>query len=452
MMTDYQKPGDLATLIAQNFAPVKPDLSATMAHQESARCLFCHDAPCIKACPTEIDIPLFIRQIYTQNLDGAARTIYQSNYFGHVCGKVCPTEVLCEGACVYNHEDSKPIQIGQLQSYATAAALKKEAPIFFAGTANGLRVAIVGAGPAGISCACELRRLGYEVDVFEAREQPSGLALYGCAPYKVKNEESIGEVAWLQKQMGFQIHYRHPIASTQQWHQLEQSYHAIFLGMGLGEMRSPGIPGEALKGVWSATDFIAEVKINPLKLSVGKRVVVIGGGNTAMDAASESLLLGAEEVILAYRRTRTEMTAYEFELAHARKIGVRCVFQKAPVEILGSDAVEGIRLSPTEMKDGKLVIHREQAEFFPCDTVILAIGQEHGPWRHQIPGLSFNAKGEIEVHPETLQTSRELYFAGGDLKNGGAEVVYAVAEGKRAARGIDRYLMSTSSISASPSA
>jgi dihydropyrimidine dehydrogenase (NAD+) subunit PreT len=451
-MKAYQKPSNLEALSNQNFALLKPDLTPSLAYQESARCLFCHDAPCIKACPTEIDIPLFIRQIYTQNFEGAARTIYQSNFFGNACGKVCPTEVLCEGACVYNHEQAKPIQIGQLQSYASAAILQQEKKLFSAGAPKGFRIAVVGAGPAGISCACALREMGYEVDIFESKDNPSGLVLHGCAPYKIKKEEVLGEVTWLQNQFGFNIRFGKAISSMEQWRELEQSYDAIFLGMGLGEVRAPGIPGEQLRGVWSATDFIAEVKMNPLELTIGKRVVVIGGGNTAMDAAAESLLLGAEEVSIAYRRTPSEMTAYEFEQAHVRKIGVRCIFQKVPVEILGNDAVEGLRLAKTEILDEKVIVNYDFIEYLPCDTVILATGQQQGAWRNQISGLEFHKKGEIVHNPDTLQTSNPIYFAGGDLLNGGAEVVYAVADGKKAARGIDRYLTSTSSMSASPSA
>jgi dihydropyrimidine dehydrogenase (NAD+) subunit PreT len=451
-MALIQKSDNPDNLPGANFEPSKPELNSTLAYQESARCLFCYDAPCIKACPTEIDIPLFIRQIHTQNLEGAARTIYQSNYFGNICGKVCPTEVLCEGACVYNHEHAKPIQIGQLQSYATSAILKKDSRLFSSGKGNGFRVAVVGAGPAGISCACELRLLGYEVDIYETRDKPSGLVLYGCAPYKVTNEEVLEEVEWLQGQFGFKIFYSRGISSADQWLELEQAYDAIFLGMGLGAARTASLHGAKLKGVWNATDFIAAVKINPQILTIGRRVVVIGGGNTAMDAAAESLLLGAEEVTVAYRRSKADMTAYEFEQEHARKLGVRCIFQKTPIEIAGKEQVEGILLATTTVEHGQAIPQREMVEYLACDTVVLAIGQQQGDWGNQISGLAFTANGQIEHNPETLQTTKEKYFAGGDLLNGGAEVVYAAADGKKAAQGINRYLMSTSSISDSPRA
>ena len=196
-MAEYTAPTTEKDL-ENRFGQIKPYMNPTMAYYESSRCLFCYDAPCVKACPTSIDIPLFIRQIHTGNLDGAARTIYDSNYFGNICGKVCPTEVLCEGACVYNLQEVKPIEIGRLQSFATSRAIERNRKLYEPAPPNGHKVAVIGAGPASISCACELRMRGYEVDIFEALNHPSGLALYGCAPYKVTNNDVLGEIIYLQ--------------------------------------------------------------------------------------------------------------------------------------------------------------------------------------------------------------------------------------------------------------
>ncbi len=440
-MPEFKRPESVADL-AVNFAQVKPYMNATMALQESARCLFCYDAPCVEACPTQIDIPLFIRQIHTGNVEGAALTIYNSNYFGNVCGKVCPTEVLCEGACVYNHQDAKPIDIGRLQSYAASSILESQAPLYSPGPSNGKKVAIIGAGPAGISCACELRRLGFEVDVFEAKERPSGLALYGCAPYKVTNEEVLAEVAWLESQFGFQIHYQHSVHEADQWRDMEAKYDAIFLGFGLGGVQLPSIPGESLPNVYSAIDYIARIKLDPLFAPVGKKVVVVGGGNTAMDAASESARMGAEEVILAYRRSKHEMRAYDFEYELAKSVGVQGWFNVAPVAILGENAVRGMRMVKTKVQDGQVVEIEGSSFEIPCDTVVLATGQEKMlNLLTRIGGIETHKNGAIKVDPETRQTTNNRYFAGGDAVNGGAEVVHAVAEGKAAAKGIYRYLL-----------
>src|SRR5437870_489240 len=216
-----------------NFAQIKPLMNDTEAYYEGSRCLFCYDAPCVNACPTGIDIPLFIRQINVKNDLGAAKTIYDSNYFGYACGKVCPTEVLCEGACVYNNQDVKPIEIGRLQSYATGKAIRTNKKLFITGKSNGKKVAVIGAGPAGISCACELRMFGFDVDVFEAKQKPSGLTVHGVAPYKITNEDALDEMAYLEKQFGYQVHYNKSIQSKDDIVRLEKNYAAIFIGIGL---------------------------------------------------------------------------------------------------------------------------------------------------------------------------------------------------------------------------
>ena len=439
-MSEYKMPNTQED-INNAFEQIKPYMNPTMAYYESSRCLFCYDAPCIQACPSGIDIPLFIRQIHTDNIEGAAKTIYDANYFGNICGKVCPTEVLCEGACVYNHQNVKPIEIGRLQSFATNAIIEKNKLLYELKNNNGKKVAIIGAGPAGISCACELRLMGYEVDIYEAKSQPSGLALYGCAPYKITNEDVINEINYLKKQFGFNIEFNSAINSEEQLNNLEKNYDAIFLGIGLGETRALNIGGENLENCSGATEYIEEIKLNPLNVRVGKKVIVIGGGNTAMDAASESARLGSEEVILAYRRSKEEMGAYEFEYDLAKAVGVKGVFNASPVAIFGNRKVEGVHFVKTKIENGK-VEKIEGSDFkISCDTVILATGQKkQTDFLSKINSLNFDKKGKIEVNADTLQTSHPKYFAGGDAVNGGAEVVNATAEGKKAAKGIHTFL------------
>ena len=439
-MAEYlppQTPQDLE----HSFEQLKPYMNPTMAYYESSRCLYCYDAPCVKACPTGIDIPLFIRQIHTDNLEGAARTIYDSNYFGNICGKVCPTEVLCEGACVYNHQNVKPIEIGRLQSYATSEIIRKDKSLYQLAPANGKKVAIIGAGPAGIACACELRLHGYEVDVFEAKSQPSGLALYGCAPYKVTNQDVMEEMEYLQQQFQFNLHFNHSITSKEQLEELENNYEAIFLGIGLGATRSLEISGEELQHCYGATEFIEQVKLNPLNTRVGNKVVVIGGGNTAMDAASESARLGAEEVTLVYRRPKENMGAYEFEYDLAKSVGVKGAFGASPLAIIGDGKVEGIRMIKTQVVDGQVQTIPGSEFEMACDQVILATGQKkQTDFLANITGMEWNSNGTIKVNPTTLQTTNPKYFAAGDAVNGGAEVVNAAAEGKVAAQGIIQFI------------
>jgi dihydropyrimidine dehydrogenase (NAD+) subunit PreT len=425
----------------RNFEQIKPLMNDTEAYYESGRCLFCYDAPCVKACPTGIDIPLFIKQINTGNLNGSAKTIYSANYFGHTCGKVCPTEVLCEGACVFNEQNVKPIDIGRLQSFATTNAIKKDLKLVNKEMPKGKKVAIVGAGPAGISCACELSALGYEVDIFEAKSMPSGLIVHGVAPYKITNEEAIDEIKYLQKQFGFSIEYDSAIETKEALLNLEQQYDAIFLGIGLGKTASMLIAGEDLNNSSGATEFIQEIKLNPLETFVGKKVIVIGGGNTAMDAASECARLGAAEVILAYRRSKVEMRAYEFEYDLAKSVGVKGIFNISPVAILGSEKVEGVRFVKTTTRDGQVIPVADSEFDINCDMVIRATGQSKMiELLEQIKGMELDRKGRIVVNPDTLQTHHPKYFAGGDAVNGGAEVVNAAAEGKKAALGIHNWI------------
>ena len=283
-MAEYIRPTTLAEF-NKNFQQKKPLMNETEAYYESSRCLFCYDAPCIKACPTGIDIPLFIKQIQTGNTTGAAHTIFESNWLGNSCGIVCPTGVLCEGGCVYNHQDIKPIEIGRLQNFATNKVMKENIKLFAQGKENGKKIAVIGAGPAGIACACELRTQGYIVDVYEAKANPSGLNLHGVAPYKITNEEVLEEIDYLQKQLDFTLHLNQPILSKEQIKKLEDNYDAIFLGVGLGKTANRNLEGQHLTGVIGAVEFIEQLKLNPVGMSIPSQIVVIGGGNTAMDAA-----------------------------------------------------------------------------------------------------------------------------------------------------------------------
>ncbi len=439
-MAEHKRPTNQEEVDA-NFAQLHPLMNTSEAYYESSRCLYCYDAPCVQACPSDIDIPLFIRQINNQNLKGSAKTIYESNYFGNVCGKVCPTEVLCEGACVHNHQSVKPIEIGRLQSYATTKAIKKDSKLFTPAKSNGKKVAVIGAGPAGISCACELRLHGYEVDIFEAKDQPSGLSLYGCAPYKITNQEILEEMAYLQKQFDFNIKYDSPIRTAEQLKRLESQYDAIFLGIGLGDTSSIRLKGEDMENCVGATEFIEQVKLDPLSVKVGKKVIVIGGGNTAMDAASECARLGAEQVILAYRRDKEAMRAYDFEYDLAKNVGVQGWFNLQPLEFLGTDTIEGVRFIRTMIENGNAKGIPDSEFNESCDLLILATGQnKQVDFLQKISDMKWDKKGRIEIDPESRQTSNPKYFAGGDAANGGAEVVNASAEGKAAAKGIHTFL------------
>ncbi len=439
-MAEYKKP-ESQQAFEENFAQLKPLMNDTQAYYESARCLFCYDAPCVHACPTGIDIPLFIRQIHSGNVAGSAKTIYDANWLGYACGKVCPTEVLCEGACVYNHQDVKPIEIGRLQSYATSKVIQSDKRLFQTAPDNGKKVAVIGAGPAGISCACELRMRGFSVDVFEAKTQPSGLTIYGVAPYKITNEEVLDEMAYLQKQFGFAVYYARPIRTREDLDKLEAGYDAIFLGIGLGETRQLGIPGEELENCFGAVEWIEALRMQQHRAAVGSRVVVIGGGNTAMDAASESARMGAQSVTLAYRRSKEEMSAYGFEYELAKSVGVKALFHVSPLKIEGNGRVEGLTFIRTQSIDGVLKEIPGSEFFEPCDWVIRATGQsKQTAFLSQIKGLQLDGQGRIIADPHTFQTDNPRYFAAGDAVNGGVEVVNAVAEAKIAAQGIFQFI------------
>ena len=387
---------------------------------EANRCLFCVEAPCTIACPTHIDVPRFIKKIASGNLRGSATTILDANILGLSCSRVCPVDVLCEGACVMHRYNKQPIEIGLLQRhamehfYATGAKLPLPAT-----AAKTRRIACVGAGPASLSCAAELRRHGFPVTIVEARDVLGGLNTYGVAEYKFRPSDSHKEVEFIRS-LGVEFRTGQALGVQLSLDELEAEFDAIFLGLGLGPTEKLNTPGEDLPGVIDAIRFIADYKLGR-KVTVGKRVVVIGGGNTAIDAAIAARLLGAEEVNMAYRRGQAEMSAFAFEYEHAQKAGVRFLWNAAPVRIDGTNRVEAIQLANVRMS---------------CDMVIIAIGQSKlanllGNER----GIEF-AQGRIVTDPQTGRTANSKYFAGGDCANGGREVVDAVAEGKRAGRAI----------------
>ena len=427
------------------FSKIKPLYNSNEAVIEASRCLFCHDAPCITACPTSIDIPMFIRQIMTKNTKGAAKTIFTQNILGKSCGDVCPTSVLCEGACVYHHLNEKPIEIGRLQAYATDYAIENDIRFFEKGKKTGKKIAVVGGGPAGLACAHELTVLGHEVTVFDANEKAGGLNTYGVAPYKFTNRDAEKEIKYISS-IGFEIKTNTKITNVL-LSDLEKNYDAIFIGTGLGKTKKTGISGENLKGVYGATEFIYELRKKEQKIDPGKNVVVIGGGNTGIDAAVESALLGAD-VTMVYRRSENELNAYDFEVQHAREKGVKFLFLSSPVEIIGKDTVGGIKLvkntierSKSNTKSKPEIKSVPGTEFIiNCDRVIIATGQEkQTDFLNGIQNLKLE-NGKIVVNKD-FQTSNSKYFAGGDCINGGKEVVNAAADGRDSARGIHRFLM-----------
>jgi dihydropyrimidine dehydrogenase (NAD+) subunit PreT len=423
------------------FAELKPALALDAALAEASRCLFCYDAPCTRACPTHIDVPAFIKKIATGNLRGSARTILEANVLGASCARVCPTEVLCEGACVMNDLHYKPIKIGQLQRHATDWAMKKGMRPFQAGPRRAGRAAVIGAGPAGLACAAELLRLGYEAVVFDAADQPGGLNTSGVAEYKMTPEFALKEVAWL-REAGVQIRSGVKIGVHVSLDELERQFEAIFVGVGLGRIGRLGIPGDDMDGVVDAIDFIAQLKLDRANVKVGRRVAVIGGGNTSIDVVTQAQRLGAEEVTLVYRRGPEEMPAYAHEVQLARESGCRFQYLAQPVRILGRGRVEKLELQRMRLgapdPSGRRKPEPQGGEnlLLDVDMVVASTGQQpRSELLESLPGVKLE-RGRVLVDERTMQTSNPRYFAGGDCVSGGQEVVNAVAEGKRAAAGM----------------
>jgi dihydropyrimidine dehydrogenase (NAD+) subunit PreT len=431
--------------LQKNFSEVVPALKPKEAIDEANRCLYCYDAPCIKACPTSIDIPSFIKKIATGNLYGSARTIMDANPVGASCARVCPTEELCEGACVLNHA-SKPIMIGLLQRHATDWAIRNNATLFTRGEDNGKRVAIVGGGPAGLSAARELARLGYQVTVFEAKEKAGGLNTYGIVSFRLPQEISLWEVEQVEA-LGVEVRTNTRIGVDVMPEELLAGYDSVLLAAGMGNVPSLQIEGEELAGVLDAISLVEETKTKPLSDEmVGKKVVVIGAGNTAIDAATCSKRLGAENVQILYRRTVNEMSCYQFEYEFAKQDGIEFRWLVAPSRIIGENGqVKGLELIRMELgepdaKGRKRPVPIPDSQFvIGVDYVVKAIGQE----RHLSLIESFGVQhqnGVVTIEDGTYRTTNPKVFAAGDVIFGGgktdAMVVDAANHGKRAAQAI----------------
>jgi dihydropyrimidine dehydrogenase (NAD+) subunit PreT len=423
---------------AENFSDLHPPLDHHEAIVAADRCYFCYDAPCQNACPTSIDIPLFIREIVTDNPLGAAETIFEQNILGGMCARVCPTEQLCEEACVREAAEGKPVKIGQLQRYATDIAMQQDAQFFTRAAETGKQVAIVGAGPAGLACAHRLALHGHTVTIFDARPKAGGLNEYGIASYKTPDGFAQHEVDYVTAIGGITIENGKILGEHVSLTELTGKYDAVFLGLGLGGVNALRAEGEAAEGVENAVDFIAELRqaADLSALPVGRRVVVIGGGMTAIDAAVQSKLLGADEVTMVYRRGKENMNASLFEQDLAASKGVNIRHWMAPTRVVTEGGkVTGIELEHTAMIDGALKGTGDKV-IIAADQVFKAIGQTLAT---DGEGLTLSG-GKIEVDDEG-KTSIAKVWAGGDCATGGDDLtVTAVAEGRDAAESMHRAL------------
>ncbi len=431
---------------ADNFADLHPRFDDHEALVEADRCYFCYDAPCMQACPTSIDIPLFIRQISTGNAIGAAKTIFDQNILGGMCARVCPTETLCEEVCVRETAEGKPVQIGRLQRYATDMAMEEGKQFYARAAATGRKVAVVGAGPAGLAAAHRLAVKGHDVTIFEAKPKAGGLNEYGIAAYKSVDGFAQAEVDYVTAVGGITIEYGRALGRDIQLADLTGMYDAVFLGMGLGGVNALRAEGEDAAGVANAVDFIETLRqADDLStIPVGRRIVVIGGGMTAVDAAVQAKLLGAEEVTIAYRRGKEQMNASEFEqdLAASKGVAIRHWVQPKRV-VVQSGKVAGIELEYTAEAEGRLA-GTGQTVVLAADQVFKAIGQsfEAGPLDGSAAARVLE-KGRIQVDAEG-RTSHSKVWAGGDCVADAREdlTVAAVAAGRDAAESIHRALTS----------
>jgi len=425
--------------ILRNFKDLHPPFSNLEAMEESSRCLYCYDAPCVKACPTQIDIPTFIQQIRSQNINGSARTILAANILGGTCARVCPTEILCQAACVKNHAGEEPIQIGQLQRFSVDRFFENKVTHPFSRKApTGKKIAIIGAGPAGLSCAHHLALEGHEAVIFEARPKSGGLNEYGLAAYKMVDDFAQREVDFLLQTGGIEIQQGRALGINLDLEDLKKQYDAIFLAVGLGAVNDHKIEGEERTSVRNAIDFIEEIRqcsdLSQLRLK--DEVLVIGGGNTAIDAAVQAKRLGARKVTMLYRRGIQQMSATQWELDLARMNDVHVEYWAKPVKIQKSEYRTEMVFERTRLIDEKLT---GTGEYFSCraDLVLKAIGQ-----KLKEDPLDFLSRdgGKIKINKH-YETEESGIFAGGDCTNTGQDLtVQAVEDGKQAAKSIHRYL------------
>jgi dihydropyrimidine dehydrogenase (NAD+) subunit PreT len=429
--------------VIERFGDLHPPFDEQAAVVEANRCLYCFDAPCTSACPTHIDVPRFIKKIATGNLEGSARTILDANILGGSCARACPVEVLCEGSCVMHRYNKQPIQIARLQRHSMDSFYESGVSLpFEAGPEMGWSVALIGAGPASLACAAQLRRQGIRADIYDARSLPGGLNSYGVAEYKLPLAESLREIDMLSV-LGVNFQFDTWV-DAERLAEIEREHDAVFLGIGLGGIHKLGVSGEKLHGVTNALDLIAGYKSGEIG-SISGRVVVIGAGNTAIDAAIAAVRLGADEVHIVYRRGPEQMSAFAFEYSHAKAEGVRFLWHVQPVRVLGDNSVVGIELSRlTTEADGSVVGESGSGFVLEADLIVLSIGQAtHTGFLGESgrDGTKVQLeRGRVLIDRMSGQTSNPKFFAGGDCTNGGREVVDAVADGKRAGIGIAAWL------------
>ena len=419
--------------IRARFGELKPALTSQAATIEADRCLNCFDAPCTAACPTHLDVPGFIKRIATGNLRGSALRILDANILGASCARVCPVDALCEGACVMVRQNRKPIQIGQLQRHAMDAFYARgETPQVAAAGERKLRVACIGAGPASLACAAELRRQGASATIFEKRELPGGLNTYGVAEYKLRAADSVREVEMIRR-MGVEFRCGVDVSTATALETIEKEFDLIFLGVGLGAMQRLGVAGEESEGVMNALELIAAYKTGHLKELRGT-VVVVGAGNTAIDAANAARRLGAETVYMLYRRSETDISAFDFEYEHAKQEGVQFLWRRQPLAVrVGAQGKLQLDTVQTRQVNGSLLTIPDSEYTMECDLLVPAIGQSPlAELLKTLRGIEMR-EGRIVADRVTGQTGNQRYYAGGDCVNGGREVVDAVAGGKRAA-------------------
>jgi glutamate synthase (NADPH/NADH) small chain len=420
----------------ENFGDAHPPLDAHEAMVAADRCYFCYDAPCVTACPTAIDIPKFIRQISTGNLDGSARTIFDQNILGGMCARVCPTETLCEQACVREAAEGKPVQIGLLQRHATDHAMSHGRQFYSRAAESGKSVAVIGAGPAGLACAHRLATKGHSVVIYDARDKAGGLNEYGIATYKTVDDFAQHEVDYVTAIGGIEIVTGQGLGDDLTIDDLTTKHDAVFVGIGLSGVNALGVDGEKDEAVASAVDFISELRQaeDMAAIPVGRRVMVIGGGMTAIDVATQAHLLGAQEVTIAYRRGRDQMNASEVEQNQSASKGVNIRHWIKPVEVTKSDSGSlHVKMEYTALSDGKLA-GTGKFQTFEVDQLFTAIGQtlEAGG---ALTGITLD-KGRIKVD-DALRTSNPSVWAGGDCTAGGDDLtVTAVAQGRDAAESI----------------